>query len=467
MINKRLIKKSGIYFIGNLSSKIMSALLIPIYAFYINTDDLGFYDFSQTVMGILSPIIILAIWEAILKFTLSEDETEKQRKILSTSAIFSFVMSSIFIIIANIYNWFNRVEIHYFGVVLFMIVLHMLVLVWQNYARATSNNRLYVVAGITSTIVNFICILIFVVILKYGLFGLLVSYNIGQISIIIIVEKKLSVIKKLKIDDFDMTLLKRMLAFSSPLVLNLISAWFISGFGRMIITLKLGTEANGLYSFANKFSLIITMIGSVVTMAIIEEAILSKKSKQLDKNFNKTLQDLFMIFQIIALLGVPAIIVFYEIIAETEYYKSLIFAPWLLIYAVSNTMASNIGSIFQAIDKTKYQFTTTVFGGMTTFVISWIFIGRVGVLAVIIGQILGAIAMLVSRYILVNKFTEIRLNWKPILLMLAIFIITTIVTTNLHYLFSIFIEILVLVIILLKYKKLLFKAFISIRGRKK
>ncbi|SYZ77256.1 lipopolysaccharide biosynthesis protein [Trichococcus shcherbakoviae] len=459
MVNKRLIKKSGIYFIGNLSSKIMSAILIPIYAFYINTEDLGMYDFSQTVMGVLSPIIILAIWEAVLKFVLSEDDTEKQRKIMSTSAIFSLVMNLVFIIIANIFNWFDVVGIRYFGLVITMILLHTLVQVWQYYARATSNNKLYVLAGIVSTIVNFVCILIFVVFLKYGLFGLLVSYNIGQLSIIIIIERKLKVLKKIKIYDFDYSLLKRMLIFSSPLVLNLISAWFISGFGRIIITLKLGNEANGLYSFANKFSLIITMIGSVITMAIIEEAILSTKAKQLDKNFNKTLQGLFMIFQTLALLGVPAIVIFYEVIAETEYYTSLIFAPWLLIYAVSNTMASNIGSVFQAIDKTKYQFTTTVLGGVITFAISWLFIDKIGISAVIIGQILGAIVMLVTRYILVNRFTEMKLNWTPILSMLLIFIFTIILTTNSHYLISVALEILIIFIICFKNKNQFIELF--------
>ena len=92
MLNKKLIKKSGIYFIGNLSSKIFSALLLPIYAFYINTEDLGYYDFAQTVIGILSPIIVLAIWEAILKFILTEDNVLIKRKITTTSALFSLIM---------------------------------------------------------------------------------------------------------------------------------------------------------------------------------------------------------------------------------------------------------------------------------------------------------------------------------------------------------------------------------------
>lgn len=468
MMNKRLLKKSGIYFIGNMSSKIMSAILIPIYAFYIGASDLGFYDFAHTAMGIISPIIILAIWEAILRSILSEKDIEKQRKIMSTSALFSFFSCILFIIIASFYNIITQNEIRYYWLVLSMIVLHTLVHVWQYYARAMSNNKLYVLAGIISTIINFISVLIFVVYFNLGLLGLLISYNIGQITILLIIERKLLVIKQIKFKDFEFDILKKMLKFSSPLVLNLIAAWLISGFGRLIITFRLGTEANGLYSFANKFSLMITMFGSVITMAIIEEAILSLKSKKLDFKFQDTLQNLFKIFQTLAIMAVPAIVIFYQFIAETDYSQSLVFAPWLLIYAVSNTMASNLGSVFQAIDKTKFQFTTTLLGGIITFIISWILIDSIGIPAVIIGKILGAVAMLVSRYILINRFTKLKLKWKPILVMFSFFVIITLIALNSHYSVSFVLEFIIILYIFNTNKIIIIETFNKIkkRGRK-
>lgn len=441
MIDSKLVKKSGIYFIGNMSSKIMSAILIPIYAFYINTEDLGTYDFAQTLMGILSPFIILAIWEAVLKFILSEENVNNQRKIMTTSAIFSIVMSIGFVLIAIVYRQITENTIRYFGLVVMMILLHTLVLLWQYYARGTANNKLYVSAGIISTIVNFVFVIVLVVLFKLGLLGLLLAYNLGQMATVLVIEKKLKIIKKIKLEDFSLLILKRMLVFSAPLVLNLISAWFISGFGRTIITLRMGTEANGLYSFANKFSLIITMVGSVITMAIIEEAILSIKSKKANENFSMTLQNLFLIFQSMAIVAMPAVIIFYKLIANTEFYDSLIYVPGLLIYAVINTMASNIGSVFQAINKTQYQFTTTLLGGALTFVTSWFLIDELGVLAVILGQVVGAFSMMFSRYILVNKFITMKLKWKSIILMALIFIIVTVITINTHFVISIIIEI--------------------------
>lgn len=463
MISKSLLKKSGLYFIGNLSSKMLSALLIPIYAFYIHADDFGYFDFSQTLMGILAPIIILAIWEAVLKFVLSEDNIEQQRKIMTTSALFSFALSVIFIISAILFSMFYEGSIKYLGLIIAMIVLHSIVYVWQYYARASGSNKLFVVAGIISTFVNFIFVIILVVFGGLGLLGLLLAYNAGQIATIVIIESKLKVISNIKLYDFNLGILKKMILFSSPLVLNLTSSWLIAGFARFIITLKLGTEENGLYSFANKFALIIAMIGSVVTMALIEEAIISAKKGNLDKNFNKTLESLFKVFQSIALLAVPAIVVFYAFISETDYHSSIIYIPWLFIFVISNTMSSNIGSVFQAINKTKYQFMTTIFGGVITVILSLVLIDGYGISAVIAAQILGAVVMMLSRYVLINKFIRIKINWKPIIARLTIFIVIAQLCLNLPISFSVAIEMVIIGVMIIGNRKLLLKGWSKIR----
>ena len=73
MENKRIAKKSLLYFIGNFSTKMLSSLLVPIYAFYIATEELGTFDYSQTIMNILIPIVFVSIWEAVIRFILGKD----------------------------------------------------------------------------------------------------------------------------------------------------------------------------------------------------------------------------------------------------------------------------------------------------------------------------------------------------------------------------------------------------------
>ena len=113
MQNKKIVEKTGLYFIGNFSSKILTALLVPIYAFYISSEDLGTYDYSQTIMNIVIPIVFVSIWEAIIRFILGEKDKEDQNKKLATSAFFTVCMCLFFIIITLIVSRFIEIEYLY------------------------------------------------------------------------------------------------------------------------------------------------------------------------------------------------------------------------------------------------------------------------------------------------------------------------------------------------------------------
>jgi O-antigen/teichoic acid export membrane protein len=443
MQGSNLIKKTGLYFIGNLSSKLLSVLLVPIYAFYITSFDLGYYDYTQTIMGVLIPVVFIAIWEAILKYILVEKDNEKKKVIIATTIGFTMFMAVIFFMGIILYGKLMSLEMGNIILIGLMFISNAFVQIWQYYSRALEENKTYVYASITGTFVHFIFTLLFICILKLGLIGLYISFIIGQLGIILFIERRLRLLDYFKFKLFNLPLLKNMILFSAPLVLNLTSLWLMSGFGRFIITNKLGAEANGLFSFSSKFYLLFSMLGSVVTMSIIEEAILNAKSNKLDSSFGKLMDTLFKLFQSAILLAVPLIVLFYATIRNTDYYDSMQYAPWLLLFSVISMMSSNVGSLFQALEKTKYQFSTTVIGGLVTIFISYVFISSIGIYAVIIGQILGAIIMLIARYILVRRYIPFEINWKPVLGMTCLFIVTTYLSLKVNIYFNIILLVLI------------------------
>lgn len=444
MENKNLLKKVGIYFLGNLSSKILSTLIVPIYAFYVSTKDLGSFDFFQTIMSIISPIILCGIWEAVLKFILTTDSKEDKKIITDTTFIFMVVQSLIYFLCAYLFYNIISFNIEYYFLIILMIYFSSIVSLWQYYARALKQNKLFVISGVLSTVVNFISVLFFVVFLKKGLLGLLLSYILGQLITIFIIEYKLKIIKNIKYNNFNIYLLKKMIIFSIPLTLNLLSGWLLSGFGRMLITLKLGSLENGLYTFANKFSLIVVLLGNVITMAIVEEAIISSKEGKLSESFGKNIENLFIIFFNGMFLALPLIKLFYTFISDTEYVNSIYYVPLLLLYAVILNMASNIGTAFQVIEKTKHLFVTTVIGGLVTVVISLIFIGEYKIYAVIVAQLLGAFVMYLSRLYYIRKYSTVFFNEKKIIFYLIIYLLLSVSIVKFGYIYGVFIEIIIL-----------------------
>ena len=171
--NKRLAQKSLIYFIGNLSSKILNFLLVPIYAYTISSTDLGNYDYIITLASIIIPIVYMVLWEAILKFSLSQKATI--RRITTTTSIFTIILNIIIIpIMYIVFQYFYNIGVNAIYIV-GIFVLYGLTNIWQYYARALKYEKVYVFSSIIATISNLIMNIIFICVLKMGFIGLAIS----------------------------------------------------------------------------------------------------------------------------------------------------------------------------------------------------------------------------------------------------------------------------------------------------
>ncbi|MEK0290653.1 oligosaccharide flippase family protein [Caldifermentibacillus hisashii] len=464
MEKENLIKKSGLYLIGNMSSKILTVMLIPIYTYFINTETLGRYDYALTLINIITPIAFVAIWEAILKFLLSTSE-EQHGKFIASSVVFSFIAAIIMGIGVVIYFSFVEVDVGYEAMFIVVLVIQGFSQIWQYYARALKANVIYVQSGIIATIINFLSIILLICIFKLELIGLYISYLLGQISILLIIERKVKVLRYVKKNNVHLSIIKSMIIFSVPLVINLVSLWLISGFGKIMIVRYLGATENGLYSFAIKFSQIIMVFGSVVTMALIEEAISKKNEPGFPQKFSKTIEKLFEIFQMIGIVAIPIIFVFYELVKYTDYYISRYYVPILIFYSILMVMSTNVGSVFQVIGKTNIIFTTTVAGGFVTVVISYAGIHALGIYAVLAGQFFGAFIMIFLRYIVAKKYIAIHLNFKPVIFRMLIFIGLSIVCSKIDVLGSFFVSISTIAISAFAYRKLVANMVVEVKKK--
>lgn len=428
MSTGRLVKKTGLYFIGNLSSKIVSAAILPIYAFFVLPNDLGAFDNAQVWANIFSPICFLAVWEAVLKFLIAEENEEKIEKRISAILFFVALASIVTVIVSLILGFFY--DIYCLNIIVCMLIPMGLAQIWQYFARALHENTTYVIASIVGTLTNFVMLLILVCVLRLGLIGLSVSYIMGQTIIVVLIECKTRVIKKFSYKNIDLNELKSMLIYSIPLVLNLASLWLLNGFGRIIITNKLGTEANGLFTFALKISSLVYILGSVISMAITEEAILKINDPDIGEFFSDVNSKLFRLFLSICILMVPAITVFYYIIGNTEYVSSLNLAIFFLMKAIFAIMSTNMGAIFQATNKTYLTFTTTVAGTVIMVVISYLLIGNMGIAGVAVGQIVGSFVMMAFRWWYGKKLVNMKIKLKIIILLFIVYAIAFVISVN-------------------------------------
>ena len=77
----KFMKDISVYAIGNIGSKIVTFLMVPMYTYFVHdTSDFGYYDLCLTVCLLLIPFVTLQLRDGAFRFLLDcDDETQRHR----------------------------------------------------------------------------------------------------------------------------------------------------------------------------------------------------------------------------------------------------------------------------------------------------------------------------------------------------------------------------------------------------
>lgn len=421
LISNILIRKTGIYFIGNIASKVMMAVIIPVYAFFVTPSAVGNYDYWLSLAQIASPILYFAIWEAILKFLISNEDAQYHCAAKGTVLLFSIGMTIVAAILVVFALFGIGLELQMTISIFTMCVSSGLLQVWQYFARSEGMSKIYATSGVIASIATFMLILVLVCALALQEFGLVVAYTGGQFLALCYLERKVHLFRLTNFLGANFPCLKKFLSYSTPCVFNLIAGLLTLTVGRMLIINYLGSDANGLYAFGLKFANVVTAFGNIFSMAVIEEGILRVKAPRADIFFTHVSSALLTLLSSAACIGLPAIAIFYDLIGSTEYSASFVLIPLSLLYSISSVMAVQFGSVFMAMGKTSNQAFTTVASLIVVILVSTITIAPFGVTGVMSGLVIGTFFMAVLRYALAHKIICFHVNLKSIVILAPLY----------------------------------------------
>lgn len=446
------LKKVGLYFVGTFSTRLLSVLLVPIYAYFVSSVDLGEYDYIYAIVNILYPIAFLCIWESILKYGMQGQEDFES--MVSNCAIVYFVSAIILTIACVICMALNYTNIVY--VFILSISLGGATL-WQFMARCRKQTKFFVISGVVSSSMIILVDLFLAGIQRLDYKGLCISSVLSQIAVIVLLESKVHLFRTMKFKLYNTKLLAKMLSFSIPLVVNNIALYLYNSSSKIIIREFLGAYENGQYSFASKFAILINVFSSVVSMAVIEEAYSYSRLEEYRNKVGTIIEKISQFYFNLIFLALPAIYLLYSVAFKyTEYYFSCDYIFILLLGALFTALSGNYGSAFQVTGKTKYIFLTTVSGSSAAIITSLFLVQCMGIYGVLIGGSLGPFLMMFLRAIYAKRATGLRIPWKKNLILFALCIIEYVMLVIFK---SIFIQIVLLIFSLLQmifiYRKLL------------
>ena len=217
--SKDLIKNTGILAIGNIATKAITFLLLPLYTALLNAEQYGIIENLTTYVTLLVPIINLQLSQAVFRFaTEKRDNHAYVSRVYSTSAFLSFGLLVVYTWIFLLVQGF--LDIPFKCYLLVGTWLNILMQMVSYTARGIGDNLAYSVGNfILGASIIFFNIL-FLAIFKMGIMGMLISYCLGPILGMMFIIMRIKLWKFIKWELCNMKEAKTQLYYSLPLVPN-------------------------------------------------------------------------------------------------------------------------------------------------------------------------------------------------------------------------------------------------------
>lgn len=461
--SKELLKNTIILFLGSFLPKLTIIITLPILTLKMTKVDYGTYDLIITLVSLLLPATTLQIQSAAFRFLIDYRNDEKKQKEIITSIIVFVIMISL-CILTILFFCLRKQKMYIRIIITIYYLFDIILIVLQQIIRGLGKNILYTITSIVTSVVSTILIGVALIGLNLGLFGAICSLAIATfVGIIIVLFSGIK--KKFDIKYFSWKQIKKMLAYSWPMVPNNLSGWILSLSDRIVITMFIGLEANAIYAVANKIPNLLTTAKSTFNFAWQENASLALNDDNKDIYYNKVFDDVLRIF-----LGIMAILIgvspyLFYILIKGDYEDAYIQMLILFFGMFFSCIASFIGGIYIAHMKTKSVGITTIIAAVCNLLIDLLLIKKIGIYAGSISTLFSYLFLMIYRMIDVQKFQKIKIDLKLFLLSLSFLIIMTIICFMQNIVWNVINLIIGIVFAYYLNNKVINKTFLKIRSK--
>lgn len=421
--NKELLTGTIVYAIGNLGTKILTFLIVPLYTYYISTSDMGDYDLLITSVSLLAPIVSLKISDATYNWMIKQTKSNE----ICIKATYNYLLKScaLSVIVVSIIGHF----VHIWNLKLFLaiMVLDPFLETTQKILRGLKNQKLFAASGIIYTGILVTLNFVTVCIMRLGVSSLLSNTIISQlisIALIFVLEKRMRCLTVSVDKNILLETQKEMLKYSMPLVPSTLSWWVMSVSDRYIVRFFLGSSFNGIYAIATKFPSVLQTFFVLFNNAWTDMALANLHSKEENTKYVSDLFEKMYMFSfsvIFCLIPITKIVT--QLILSTDYKIGSIYIGFLYLGAIFQGFSTFASVGYLQSKKTARAATSSMAGAIINLVVDFILIKSVGLFAAALSTYAGFFVMwLVRMY-------DIRNSW-PIILNIPKFTIMTLVATT-------------------------------------
>ena len=402
--NKYLFENTGIFLIGNIGTKIINFLLVPLYTYALNTNEYGVVDLVGTLGFLLGPILMLNIHEGVLRFCIDKDaDTDAIMSIGYIALGIAMILGLLLLPICNKIDILQNYSLYIYA----YIITYGFKLMSDCYLRGIEYLAFYSVSNIIYTLAIALFSIAFLTQCHLGIKGYLLAYIFANcISVLFnFITGKMYLVKfNIHVDS---KITKPILKYSLVLIPNSFMWWIVNSSDRIMISYMLGSAVNGIYAVSYKIPTMLQTLSQMFIQAWSYSAINEAESKDKD-NYNNDIYKFLVV--IVTLLGGIAIIFikpFIYIYVSAAYREAWIYSPILIVGFAFLALASFLGAQYTVYKDSKGFVFSSSIAAVLNIILNFIFIPVIGVLGAAIATTMGYMAVFIYRSIDTKKYIDI------------------------------------------------------------
>ncbi len=411
----RFVRDIGVYAVGNIGSKLITFLLVPLYTFFItDSAEFGYYDMCMAVVFCLAPLLSLQLPNGGFRL-LVECGSEHRRR-----AVVSFVLSALLanslVLIAGAVVVGLFAEVRYLGYIVAFVVSFGAFDSVNELVRGLGHTRMYTAGAILSSFLLTLLAVLLVAVAGLGVPGLFITNILARFVAMVVVGCKAGIFGRyLSFRGMVRSVNAELLRYSLPLVPLVMSWWVLNSCGVFFIKSFLGLEANGVFAVVSKFTSAFYVLTFIFYQAWQQNAIMHYDSPDRNAFFSKILNNYFFLLCGLAAVYPFAVRCNYFWLVGTEYRvgAQYLFANTLVIVVFSVAAFYELG--YQCSKRTGRLLPGVTAAALANIVADYLLVPLWGLYGIIAGGFIAYGVLAVYRMVDTRKYMQVEFRAASLL----------------------------------------------------
>ena len=406
--NKKLGSNILLLTIGNFASKLLTFFLVPFYTLVLTPVEYGISDLVITTVNLVSPVFTLLIGEAVMRYALDKEYDKKQ---IMTVGLLTVLAGFIFMMIFSPLILLSKTLKPYYILFVSYYLVSSLNYLFSQFTKGIEEVKLYTISGILNTFFVILFNLIFLLVMKIGIVGYLLSMILANILSNLVMffgaNMKQYLIKPKEINK---KFLIEMYRYSIPLVPNSISWWISNSSDRYILTFFCGVTVTGIYSISYKIPTILSIVSTIFIGAWQISAVEDfgeERTRLFYSSIYRNYSSINIVLSTILIIITKPIA---RILFSKDFYTAWEFSPILIFAYMFYAMSGFLGTIYTSAKKTKMVFYSTMLAAISNIVLTILFIPYWGGTGAAIATLFSYFCIWLFRLVNSRKIMEIDIN---------------------------------------------------------